>query len=532
MPHPVLDDLRHPVEQALTAGDAAAAVAALRPHVRALAAEDGAAFRALVARLPEESWHDDAQFASAMGASFRAAETARGSSALGYFEAAEAMLADRDRDADPDRVTVWLGHAAALRSLGRLDAAQGFVERTRALEAPGGVLSVPVRVALSARSNLETGMIDLQFGRLDDARDHLRFALGLAEENLTLAERVECLGGLAIVEYFNAELTEASELAAQARELAGGTSLGASPFAAPALAAEMLVAIERHDVVRAGALEPELFTAAAHSEWAPLAHVAAGYVRLVSELFAEALDELHRAGLGFRGWGEARFASDAAELLRAAVLVALDHGEEAWEILQRAPLYPHHPLCAPRVTAQLRLRHGDLRGAAEVLAGCEALGDDHSPRTLMDVRMLRAAIEFERGEAAVSDVFVDRALATMARTGSRAPLRMVPAGTLAAMAARGRDRTQGSEARRILDEVIAATDGENRFIEPLSSRELLVLAEVEKGSTVAGIAAALYISPNTVKTHLRRLYRKLGVATRSEAIRKAKSLGLGSQITR
>ncbi len=59
-----------------------------------------------------------------------------------------------------------------------------------------------------------------------------------------------------------------------------------------------------------------------------------------------------------------------------------------------------------------------------------------------------------------------------------------------------------------------------------------MLAEVEKGSTVGGIAAALYISPNTVKTHLRRLYRKLGVTTRSDAIRKAKALGLGGDITR
>lgn len=532
MPHPVLDDLRRTVDQALAADDASAALTAVRPHARTLAAEDGAAFRALVARLPEEAWHEDAVIASALGASFRAADAPHGSSAIGYFHAAEATLADRDRAADPDRVTVWLGHAAALRSLGKLDAAQGFVERTRALDAPGGILSVPVRVALGARSSLEAGMIDLQFGRLDDARESLRFALGLAEGNLTRAEHVECLGGLAVVEYFNAELADASSLAAEARRLAADTSLGASPFAAPALAAEMLIALERHDISRADDLEGDLLAASAHSEWLPLAHVVAGYLRLVKGLFAEALDELHRAGRGFRGWGEARFGSDAAELLRASVLVALDHGEEAWSILQGFTPYAHHPLCPFRVTAQLRLRHGDLRGAAEALVGCEALGDEHSPRTLMDVRMLRGAIEFERGELALSDTMVDRSLATMARTGSRAPLRAIPPGTLAAIAARALERPQGAEARRILEEVVTATDGHDRLIEPLSSRELLVLAEVEKGSTVAGIAAALYISPNTVKTHLRRLYRKLGVTTRSDAIRKAKSLGLGPQITR
>ena len=40
------------------------------------------------------------------------------------------------------------------------------------------------------------------------------------------------------------------------------------------------------------------------------------------------------------------------------------------------------------------------------------------------------------------------------------------------------------------------------------------------------IAAALYVSPDTVKTHLRGIYRKLPAATRSEAVDRARELGL------
>lgn len=531
MPHPASPDLRRSVEAALAVGDADAALALVRSAARN-AAEDGAGFRDLVGRLPERIWQHDVVVASGMGASLRSAGFPRAAAAIGYFVAAEAGLVGRGREADGDRMRVWLGHATALRALGRFEEAQGLVDRSRELDRSGTVLSVPLRVELAARAALESGMIDLQFGRLDEARTQLSLALGFAEDDLTRADHVEALGGLALVEYFAAELDEADRHVGESRRLADEAGLLTGPLGAPALTTELLIAIERHDVAAGLTLEPLLVQASAHSEWEPLAHIVVGYLRLIEERLPESLDELQRARQDFRGWGGARFARDAGELLRASLLIALDRGDEAWEVLRPSEQYPHHPLCRNRVIAQLRFRNGDLGGAAEVLQECEALGDDHSMRTLMDVRMLRGAVEFERGEVRVSDGYVDRALATMVRTGSRAPLRAIPAGTLGAIAARGLQRPQSAAARALLESIVATTRGEDRLIDPLSSRELLVLAEVEKGSTVAGIAAALYLSPNTVKTHLRRVYRKLGVATRADAIRKARSLGLGSPVTR
>jgi LuxR family transcriptional regulator, maltose regulon positive regulatory protein len=40
------------------------------------------------------------------------------------------------------------------------------------------------------------------------------------------------------------------------------------------------------------------------------------------------------------------------------------------------------------------------------------------------------------------------------------------------------------------------------------------------------IAAELYLSANTVKTHLRHLYRKLGAYSRQEAVHRARAIGL------
>ena len=60
----------------------------------------------------------------------------------------------------------------------------------------------------------------------------------------------------------------------------------------------------------------------------------------------------------------------------------------------------------------------------------------------------------------------------------------------------------------------------------LTSRELEVLELLAKLFTTAEIAAALYISVNTVRTHVRSILRKLAVVRRNDAVRRAWGLGL------
>jgi len=60
----------------------------------------------------------------------------------------------------------------------------------------------------------------------------------------------------------------------------------------------------------------------------------------------------------------------------------------------------------------------------------------------------------------------------------------------------------------------------------LTGRELAVLQLLREGLTAAAIAARLLISPRTVHTHLRNVYRKLGVSDRMQAVLVCQELGL------
>ena len=62
--------------------------------------------------------------------------------------------------------------------------------------------------------------------------------------------------------------------------------------------------------------------------------------------------------------------------------------------------------------------------------------------------------------------------------------------------------------------------------EPLTRGETRVLRYLPTHLGAPEIAAELFLSANTVKTHLRHLYRKLGAHSRREAVQRAQAIGL------
>jgi LuxR family maltose regulon positive regulatory protein len=72
----------------------------------------------------------------------------------------------------------------------------------------------------------------------------------------------------------------------------------------------------------------------------------------------------------------------------------------------------------------------------------------------------------------------------------------------------------------------ASRQARDADFEPLSEAEARILRYLPTNLSAPEIANDLYLSVNTVKTHLRHLYAKLGVNRRSEAVERARALGL------
>jgi LuxR family maltose regulon positive regulatory protein len=73
---------------------------------------------------------------------------------------------------------------------------------------------------------------------------------------------------------------------------------------------------------------------------------------------------------------------------------------------------------------------------------------------------------------------------------------------------------------------LKAQTSRSDLIEPLSERELEVLQLIAKGLTNPEIASRLFLSPHTVKVHAHNIYGKLGVHNRTQAVTRARTLGV------
>jgi len=180
-------------------------------------------------------------------------------------------------------------------------------------------------------------------------------------------------------------------------------------------------------------------------------------------------------------------------------------------------------LGAARVS--VALAGGDIAGARQALDGWGV--DRCDVRASITHDLQEAAILDADGHHAAARLLVGEAVARAGGELLRWPFLEVPAALgLVRQSPRAHPKLLDPLANRNALTLRTRAAAQERLVEPLTERELAVLGHLPSRTRNQEIAAALYISVNTLKSHLRNIYRKLEVADRDEAVRRAAELGL------
>jgi LuxR family maltose regulon positive regulatory protein len=340
-------------------------------------------------------------------------------------------------------------------------------------------------------------------GRLSEAQRTYEEGLALASRSQPpLRGATDMHTGLADIAYQHGRLSEARAQLEAGRRLGDELAFPRDPYRSRVVQARILQAEGQIDAAVPLLDEAERLYL---SEYSP-------DVRPVAALRARLLIAHGRLGPA-REWAKRTRLSPADEL---SYVREYDHTTLARLVVAEAAEGRSDGLAAAldqlerlRLAAEEGRRDG---GRLEILA-VQALARDAAGDTVGALAALDAAVAVAEPEGYVR-VFLDEGplMSRLLRTAAKRPNPPPYFHELLRATSPGPDRAPGRQGQAL--------------IEPLSERELEVLRLLRSDLDGPQIANELVVSLNTLRTHTKNIYAKLGVSSRRAAIRRAEELGL------
>jgi LuxR family maltose regulon positive regulatory protein len=427
----------------------------------------------------------------------------------------------------------------AQAALARLDGDYELLEAiaSELADAPvGGGFDTTTRAAAqNARALAHLGAAKSARGELGEADALLGAALDLSRRAGLRTMAASVLGELALLEAGRGRLRRAVELANEAGEDAelGGLSVGT-----PLVGAELALGW-------AHLLWDDLEAAARHLERAAAAADAAGDRRgrlAASALWAlvrcaqgpreagAALAELRGRTIDLDEWQPPLALAPILETAEARLLTARGDLDAAHAELDRKAARSGETAAIALLQARLSLAEGEPEAALGILRRWP-----EEQLTCFGLRIEACVLTAVARHAVHDDDGAGEALEqALALAGSNSHRRtFLDCGSAVQVLLEQRIRW-GTAHRSFAGELLAAfrkrapsvavTRAE--LLEPLSGREQSVLRFLPTMMSNAEIAGELFVTSNTVKTHLKSIYRKLAVSRRRDAVERARALEL------
>ena len=434
---------------------------------------------------------------------------------------------------DAARLAAALIRFASARRTGDFTAAMEAAARAETLVSriPGDGLARHPQIR--ARVLAVRGTAELWSGRFDEAARVLEAGAAVAAAPGKERERIDCLSHLALAEILRGRLGRAGELALQA--IAVGPDDGRPPQeqspCPAAFAALAWVHLERFELReersalkqldKALRVSPDRLVGAVACLVAAWDSLAEGHTEAAIQFVARA-----RSGQSVPAWLEQKL-----NLAESHALAAAGDIEAALAAAKRADCDGSPEAAVTLARAWAAAGNGDNARAAlaPVLAAREGTPD----RVRLQACLVAAQISYHDGDRARGRRSLGHALRLAEREQIRLPF-AVERGWIAP--ALQRDPEWAGTHHNLVTLVMPYTrlparpGGPDEALipenEPLTERELQVLRHVSSMLTTAEIASELYISANTVKSHIKHICHKLAATHRGEAVRRARQLQL------
>jgi LuxR family maltose regulon positive regulatory protein len=391
-------------------------------------------------------------------------------------------------------------------------------DRTRSLGSQAGALDIWFAMVDV------TGMYcHAYLGNYAEARE-VADSVALAEVTPPPAREVLCPGLKSQVSWAEGELAEAKSLATGALDSARMLGFDQHDFAFPALRTAALLAFERRELATAGGLVERILAieGGARPLFEYYAQLDRARIWAAEGNLDEALSSLPAARSVLRTQQSIVFAE--ADELEVRLRLALGDHQGARTVAERLPDERR-----PIIEAVIALSANDPQRAGATLGGVPAYGG--TIRSDLELRLIRASIAVAAESARSADL-VRRALEIVDRHGFVQTVLDTAKPVVDYLISESAHYPRTDNVRALINAAIEARKPSRSGLrngnlpDPLTDAEIRVLETLPQRLTYTDMAAHLQLSLNTVKTHLRHSYMKLGVNSRTAAVRRATSLGL------